>query len=329
MRLPTRFAPATTPATLALIAPIAQIAVLVAACTGVAASPSPQATTPLVPDPTPVMPTPVMPTPVPSTPVLPSADPNVQGYWLRLSTTQALQPIYLFARLDPIVVTGDGRVITEGAVPAIFPGPLVTPLVSRQLSDAGRAAIMKLATELGLLGRQTDFVGGPPLAGGILGHIQISVDGKLRDLTGMPDTQCTTSPCNPAPATPEAFALFWQRMLDLSWLGAELGPQTPYDPVGYSVLTGPTPVPQAGITPVIIDWPLPDQLATMGVEVDQGARCATFTGAAVATLKAAFDKANALTGWNQDPQFNAAYGLTVVPLVPGRDACAETFQVGK
>jgi hypothetical protein len=269
-----------------------------------------------------------MPTPAP-TPVAPSPGPDVQGFWLRLTTTQAILPVNLFGRLDPLVITGDGRVVSAGAVPAIFPGPLVTPLVARQLTDAGRAAILKLATDLGLVGRQTDFVGGPPLAGGIMGHIQISIDGKLVELTGLPDVQCTTSPCNPAPATPEAFSLFWQRMLDLgSWLGAELGPDSPYTPAAYSVLVGPSPVPQAGINPVIADWPLPDQLATMGIDASQGYRCATFTGGAVAVLKEAFDKANQLTGWTQDPQFSASYGLTVVPLAPGQDACKDLFGTG-
>lgn len=326
MRQPTRFAPATTLAPFARFArfvPFAIVAVLVAACTGVAASPSPQQTTPLVADPTPVMPT-----PVPTPQVWPSADPNVQGYWLRLSTTQAIAPVYRFAQMDPVVITGDGKVVTGGAVPAIFPGPLVVPLVSRQLTDAARAAILKLATDLGLMGRQTDFVGGPPLAGGIMGHIQISVDGKLVELTGMPDVQCASTPCNPAPATPEAFALFWQRMLDLSWLGAEIGAETPYTPAGYSVLVGPMPDAQGGITPTITDWPLDDQLAAMGIDAGEGYRCATFTGGAVAVLKAAFDKANALTAWTQDPVFSAAWGLTVVPLVPGQDACRTTFGTG-
>ena len=44
-----------------------------------------------------------------------------------------------------------------------------------------------------------------------------------------------------------------------------------------------------------------------------------FDGAAVPVLKAAFAKANQLAGWIQDPQFNAAFGLTVVPLAPGQN----------
>lgn len=315
------------PATpLALAAVLVVSAVLVAGCTGVAATPSPQSSTQPTPSlavgPTPVMPTP---TPAPTAPVAPSAGPDAQGFWLRLTTTQALAPINLFGRLDPVVITGDGRVVTGGAVPAVFPGPLVIPLVSRQLTDAGRTAILKLATDLGLLGRQTDFVGGPPLAGGVMGHVQISVNGKLVELTGLPGVQCATSPCAPAPATPEAFSLFWQRMLDLSWLGAELGPDAPYSPAAYSVLVGRMPMPQGGINPVVVDWPLPDQLATMGIDVGQGYRCATFAGAAVALLKAVFDRSNQLTAFNQDPPFNAAYGLTVVPLVPGQDACRDVF----
>jgi hypothetical protein len=269
----------------------------------------------------------------PASPGVPSVDPNAATYWLRMITTQALPPLNLFGGGAPFVITGSGLVVTPGPVPAIFPGPLVVPLIGRTITDAGRAKILRLATSLGLIGRQTDFSANSGLAGGIIAHVEITVDGRLVTLSGSPDAtiQCVTAPCSPAPATPEAFGTFWRQLLDpTSWLGSELGAETPYTPTVYSILVGAAPAPDPNLGANIADWPLDASLATFGTPVANGqARCATVTGDTAATLGRAFAKANALSQWTQDPTANAAFGLTVRALVPGEDACREVFGVGR
>ena len=63
-----------------------------------------------------------------------------------------------------VLITLDGRVLTGGAVAAIFPGPLVNPITERQLGAAGWARVVDAARAAGLLGLNRDLTGGqmPP-----------------------------------------------------------------------------------------------------------------------------------------------------------------------
>ena len=196
---------------------------LVAACGGGAASPSPA-------PPSPVNPTPVIPVPSPA---------EGGTYWLRMTTFQAIPPVNLFAVPPTATITGDGQYLVQGAVPAIYPGPLVMPLFARQVSDAGRAQILAWADELGLLSGKTDFMGDGSLPGGITGKIELTVDGRLVALTGLPDA---ASP-DPKPGSPEAFGELWRRIASLpQTLPGELGPEQPYTPTAYAILVGQPPV---------------------------------------------------------------------------------------
>jgi hypothetical protein len=286
--------------------------VVVAACSGVGASPTPAPSSP--PNPTPVNPTPVVPSPSP-----------VGGgtYWLRLTTSQAIPPVNLFAVGPTAVIDGDGKLIVQGAVPAIFPGPLVIPLFARQVSEAGRATIMGWAKDLGLLAGPTDFTGGGGLPGGVTGHIELTVDGSLVTLTGLTDVSAP----NPEPGSPQAFGEFWRRVSSLpETLPGELGPEAQYTPSAYAILVGPPPQSQGGITGGVADWPLETPLATFGGPVANGTqRCGLVEGEDAATLRPALEQATQLTKWVQDPQSSTAYGLTVRPIVAGENPCAEVF----
>jgi hypothetical protein len=265
--------------------------------------------------------------PSPTLPAQPT--PDAGTYWLRAMTTQALAPLNVFGSLPVIVITGDGVAVRPGAVPAIFPGPAVVPLTGRSITEAGRLAIVNAATVLGLLGGKGDFTGGQVAMGGITGRIELTVDGRRVTITGSPDIApvCGSTTCNPPAGTPAAFAELWRRLGNLeSWIGPELGTEHPYAPVAYAVLVGPAPVqdPQLPQPPMV--WPLASQMMLFGGPVANGqARCGTVSGADVAPFAAALARANALTQWHQDASTNATLGLTVRPMVPGEDACRETF----
>ncbi|OGO58743.1 MAG: hypothetical protein A2V85_15150 [Chloroflexi bacterium RBG_16_72_14] len=231
-----------------------------------------------------------------------------------------------------LVITGDGIAVTEGPVPASYPGPLHPNLVGRQLTGAGQAKIIQAARDLGLLSGQTDFSGGGMVMGGVTGHIVLTVDGSRVELTGDPAAQivCITTPCEPEPGTPEAFGELWRSLQDLSsWLGAELGPEAAYVPAAYAILVGAPPMPEPGLPQAPADWPLELPLATFGGPVANGtARCGTVSGADADVLRPALQAANQLTFWTQDPETSAAFGLTVRPMVPGEDVCREIFGAG-
>lgn len=272
----------------------------------------------------------------PTTPLQPSSPdpggsptPATAGYWLRMTTWQAVPPLDLFAVGPLLVITGDGVAVTPGAVPAIYPGPLLPNLVGRTISESGRAAIVAAANDLGLLGASTDFSEDGGLLGGATGRIEITVDGRLITLTGRPDAhlECITTPCDPAPGSPEAFGALWTRLLDLpSWLPAQLGPEGPYVPRAYALLVTPASDPDPSLPQSPAAWPLTTPLATFGRPVANGtARCGTVAGADAELLRPALEAANQLTPWMQDPGAGDAFGLVVRPLTPGEDACREVF----
>ena len=156
-------------------------------------------------------------------PLPPSRLPDASDAWLRAQTIQAIPPVNLFAVGPTAVITGDGTYVTAGAVPEIYPGPLLPALVGRPISDAGRDAIIAEARRLGLLGRKTDFASVTAMPGGVTGEIVLTVDGAPVTLTGEPDAQiiCIMAPCDPVPGTPEAFGELWRRIADpASWLGS-------------------------------------------------------------------------------------------------------------
>lgn len=268
----------------------------------------------------------------PSTPASPEPSPSPVSdtYWLRMTTTQAIPPVNLFAVQPALVITGDGIAVSQGPIPAIYPGPLLPNLLGRQVTDAGLDQVLAAARELGLLDGRSDFTGdSPPLAGGITGHIELMVDGEPVELTGNPDAQivCVAAPCEPAPGTPEAFGELWRMLLDLpAWLGNELGPEAPYAAPAFAILVGPPPDPEPGLAQAPADWPLSTPLATFGGPVANGtARCGTAAGADADTLRPALQAANQLTPWVEDITTNATFGLTVRPMVPGEDVCREVF----
>ena len=293
-----------------LVLPIVAVA-LVAACGGGAASPS---SSPLPATNPPVDPTPVIPTPSPI------ADGGT--YWLRMTTFQAIPPVNLFAFTPTVVIDGSGRLIVPGAVPAIFPGPLVGPLFARQVSDEGRETILGWAKELGLLSGETDFTGGNTIPGGVTGQIELTVDGRLIALSGLPELVAP----DPEPGSPAAFGELWRRIASLpETLPGELGAEAPYTPTAYALLVGPAPDPQ-GMPVEIADWPLDEPLATFGGPVQDGTyRCGLVEGEDAAALGAAFANATQITAWTQDPTTSATFGLTVRPIIAGENPCAEVF----
>jgi hypothetical protein len=56
-----------------------------------------------------------------------------------------------FTEVPSLLITGDGRAITNGPVPAIYPGPLLPNLVQQSITEEGIQTLLAQADELGLL----------------------------------------------------------------------------------------------------------------------------------------------------------------------------------
>jgi hypothetical protein len=271
----------------------------------------------------------------PSTPapVLPSPSSATGAVVIHASWTQALPPRALFGNLPVLVVTADGRVLTQGPVREIYPGPLVAPFVERPISPKGVAALLQAAKDAGILGPGSDFTGGAMPMGAAAARLQIVVDGVTHDLLGDPNAAI---PCPPTeacpeavPGTPAAFARFWYQLLDMAgWLGPELGPEQPYAPASYAVIVGPPPEPWEGVTPLV--WPVADPpLGAFGAPVhgEPGTRCGIAAGDLATALQEPFAGATQLTPFVATTTASATHGLTVRALLPGdEDPCAPIIE---
>ena len=274
-----------------LLLPLA--AALLAACSGSAPSPSPS------PD--------------------PSAPPDAKVR-LRVTGAQALPQLTTFNWVPSILITLDGRVLSGGAVPAIFPGPLVNPVIERRITANGWARIVTAAREAGLLSGARDFTGGAMAPGSMATRLELVADGRIYDLLGDASRVmvCITAPCNPQPGTPEAFGGFLNRLTDLGgWLGADIGPEAKHVPTGYAVLVGPPPDDQ-GLAQPPMAWPLAGGFAGFGKALSDGSggRCGTVVEGEAGALRPALTAATAITKW-RDPADGTFHGLVVRPLFPG------------
>jgi hypothetical protein len=268
---------------------------------------------------------PAAPTATPTAP-LPTATAGIPaGFYLRAWLTQALPPRSAFTMV-PVLTVAAG-VLIEGnvAVPAIYPAPLLLQLIGHTVTDAGNAAIVDEARREGLLDAVTDFTGGTMAPGAQLAHIEIVVDGRDRLLFGDPTriVRCGATRCIPQPGTPEAFAAFWARFADMAgWLGPEVGPSAPYDPVRLAILAVAPEAAGAPIQPGRAAWPLDRPFAIWGDAFGGSAtdRCGTVSGDDLARLLPALRTANALTRFVDAA--GAERSLVVRPLVPGEmDPC--------
>ena len=258
----------------------------------------------------------------PSTSPSPEPDPPANAkVRLRVTTVQALPPDATFGALPQIVITLDGRVLAGGAIPAIFPGPLVVPVGERQITAAGWLRLVEAARSAGLLGVNGDFTGGQMPPGSAATRLELVADGRVYDLTGDASRQivCITAPCNAPPGTPEAFAGFVNSLYDLrSLVGAEnLGLEQLHQAAGYAVIVGPRPDDQ-GLPQPAIAWPLDGGFAAFGKPLQDGSgrRCGSITGGDIGLVRPAFTAATQITPW-RDPIDNSLHGLVVRPLLPG------------
>ena len=253
--------------------------------------------------------------------------PGPVGFVIRASWTQALPPRSTFGNLPLLVVTTDGRVLTQGAVVEIYPGPLVAPLVERLISPTGVGTLVQAAKDAGILRQGADLTGGEMPLGAAAARLQIMLDGVTYDLVGDANA---AGPCPPSqacpdavPGTPAAFARFWYQLLDMaSWIGPELGAERAHVPASYAVIVGPPPEPWPGAPAV---WPVAEPpLGAFGEPVrgEPGTRCGIAAGDLAVALRPIFAGATQLTQFVATASASSTRGLTVRPLLPGdEDPC--------
>lgn len=215
--------------------------------------------------------------------------------------------------MPSVVIYGDGTVVTQGAVPAIFPGPALPPLFTGTLDPETVSALLADALAAGVGSEDLDF-GDIPVADAPSTVIRVITDGGEASTGvyalgfGDPDGDFLTD---------EQRALrdrFNDLVRSIESAAADVA-ETPYVANELAFLVTPyTFEPDPPQTEMA--WPL-DDLATIGVDLN-GVRCATVSGADLDAVTAALADANSLTPWTSEGD---RYALTWRPLLPHENGC--------
>jgi hypothetical protein len=225
------------------------------------------------------------------------------------------------SRLPLVLVTADGRVITQGPQLAIYPGPLLPILQVRTLTAQALADLLERAAEDGLL-VDAEYAGGP-IADAPTTVLRITVDGvtytqSAYALFESPDANGAEQPSGaPDPEGRSAMRSFLDALTGLPD-DAYTGDPTSYVADGIRLYASAyVPDPAADWLPV--EWPL-DDLATTGESAGEGLgiRCQVITGDDLATVLPLLEGANSATPFRSG---GADHTLIVRPLLPGESGC--------
>jgi hypothetical protein len=237
-------------------------------------------------------------------------------------------PEMLLGRLPLIAMYADGRVITLGPVPAIYPGPFMPNLLEQTLSPEALDGLIALAREKGLLKDvKYDFPGIADAADTVL---EINVDGKSYTLTAYALAESgldeEVAPAIEVPPADKAGRAAMREFIDaLTQIpaGDFVDEQHAYDFDALRLYVTKATIVQDSEFPgeqPPIAWPLED-LATAGEPVANspvGARCLVVDGDDLATLTPLLDGANQLSVFESEGEF---YSLMPRPLYPDEAGC--------
>jgi hypothetical protein len=231
-----------------------------------------------------------------------------------------LPPDYAFSQLPAVLVAGDGAVYAPGVMTMEYPGPLVQPVTTRTITEAGIQTLLAKADSLGLLASPSpDYTpsGDIMIADAPNTEVVLSAKGSSFTHSAYALGLMTPGGDGTKDNTPARQALldFSLALQDLTTtVGAEnLGAEGPYTPAAYRIrarvaeqseLDGITPA------PTVADWP-----ASTGVKLADTTNCATLTAEQAGTV---------LADATQNTYFtdgDSLYFVAAAVLLPGDPAC--------
>jgi len=244
----------------------------------------------------------------------PAASPGANDLVLRTETYGGfVSPDLVLGRFPQISVYGDGRVISQGPVPAIYPGPalpnvqqsMITPELVRQLVQEGLAAGVRNGTDLGQ----------PGVADAPTTRVTVVTAGGKQVVTINALTEAPSNDRRLNTAQRDARAKIAAYVKKLAGLPKNT---TAYQPASVAVFAAPWTKPAGGPVPPSVTWPGP---ALPGTEVDPATKagCVTVTGDQTPKVLAAAKGANALTPWATG---SSKWKIVFRPLLPDESGCA-------
>lgn len=214
---------------------------------------------------------------------------------------------FAFQQTPSILVSGDGRLFRPGAVPAIYPGPLLPAVSVESISEDGIQALLAAADEAGLL-THVDYDARMEIADAPTTRLTINVDGE----TYVHSADALGLELDEVSPERQALAAFVEQLADLgSVVGVdELGEQTMYEPDSYGIRAMPvgdlSEYGGDGIEPTVVAWP-----TESGVVLADAADCTIVPADSFGTT---FAESNQLTFFDDG---GTTYQVLVKFILPG------------
>jgi hypothetical protein len=230
---------------------------------------------------------------------------------LKLSYEGGFVPAgYAFVNTPSLLVSGDGRVFTQGAVPAIYPGPLLPSVMARSITEEGIQALLAIAQTAGLLATPPDYAGGQGIADAPDTVVTINAAGGSFVHSGY-----ALGIDNPESPARQALLDAATKLADIETAAgaANLGPDQPFEAQTYRFqarATDPSELTSQDPAPSVVEWP-----AASGVSLVDATTCARVDAALVGSL---FVDAKQNTYFQEG---DVVYQLAVAGVLPGDPAC--------
>lgn len=250
-----------------------------------------------------------------------SAPASPDALVLRVESFGGFVPASLnVGRFPQVSVYADGRMITEGPVPAIYPGPALPNLQQQLLSPAQLQELIAGAPAAGVRSG-TDF-GSPNVADAPSTRVTVVSAGYGRQavtVEALSEAQANDPSLTPAQRNARTkLAAYVKKVQDLP-AAQGMSPSVAYQPTMLAAIAHTYVAPQ-GQGPASPEkaWPGP---ALPGEQLGQsnGFGCVEVTGDALTKVTAAAKTANATTPWTENGK---KWGITFRPMLPDEKGCA-------
>ena len=241
---------------------------------------------------------------------------------LQVKTTgRPAAPESYFTDVPSLTVLGNGRMITEGVQVAVFPPPILPPLLERKATERGLQQLLGAAGAAGLLSPGLEY-GRPEIAEASTTVIQVQAEGQAftREIYALTETTSAAALTEQQQELRHRLTDFLQsvRTPETGLVApSQLSEPRPFDAEAFAIRTqavpaGSDPVPSADLEPQILQWPLTE------VDPDAARSCLVVRGARAERLAEAAVRITTLTRfrWN-----DMTYSLKVRPLLPNEEHC--------
>ncbi|MEV6303573.1 hypothetical protein AB0M02_29475 [Actinoplanes sp. NPDC051861] len=266
-----------------------------------------------------------------TTPVAGAADPVTES--ASQDTTAVIRveyrggfvpPDFLLGRLPMVSVYADGRVITDGPVPLIAPGPALPNL---QVQQVGPAVVEELTREALEAGVKTGYDFGSPGVADVPSTrvTVVTAEGtQVAEAVALSVAQADDPALSAEQkAARKKLAKFVDRLTALPTAEGMAKPAA-YVPEEVAALASPWTDPGDGLAGKPVAWPGP-ALPGEALNASTGTHCVTATGAQKDAVWAAAEKANQQTPWESAGK---QWRVLFRPLLPDESGCDSLRSAG-